>query len=81
MELRDMLLQELKEAVEREDALVKKYSDEISAEMFAKSTVPDGAFATTARAACAKRAEDARVKKAAIEAQSKWKKEMLSKYR
>ena len=63
MDLRTQILQELKEASDKEQEQMKKLSDDISAEMFAKSTVTGGAFANSARKACDNRADAARKKK------------------
>ncbi len=82
MEIRELLLKELREAVDKENALIKQYNDDVSNEMFCRSTVSgNGALANVARNACEKRANEARRKKEAVEAEAKWKKEMLAKYR
>lgn len=81
MDLRTQILQELREASDKAKAEMQKYSDDISTEMFAKSTVSGGLFADSARKSCDKRADEARKKRDAVEKANKWNSEMLLKYR
>ena len=79
--LKQKLLKELEGEVAKENAEIKRLKDDISGEMFAKSTVTGGLFSNAARNACDKRANAARNKINIIEQRSAWKKEMLSKYK
>ena len=78
--LKDMLLQELTDFVEKSEKEIKELKEEINTQMFLKSTVNGGAFATAAINACNRRADAARRKIQVIEAKTKWHKEMLEKY-
>lgn len=75
------LLKEIADDVAKEDEQIKKLKEDISSAMFLKSTVTGGPFADTARRGCDKDAQEARKKIEYIEKKSKWKRDMLAKYK
>lgn len=79
--LKNRIVKELKEAIEKENADIKALEDKISTEMFVKSANTTGALAAAARNACDKRADIARAQIKAIQPGLAWKKEILAKYK
>ena len=80
-DLREKILQELREEVEKTNEKIKNQKDEISTAMYAKSTIPGGPFATTARNSCDKAADKARKRIRSLEYSCTWYKEILEKYK
>lgn len=79
-DLRKTILKELRDEVDKADALIKDLEETVSANMFEKTTHNAGLFAGAARNACQSRADTAREKIEYVKKQSRWARKMLEKY-
>ena len=79
-DLRNQLIQELYDAVNKKKSQIKEYEETVNNEMFLKSTVQGGALAGMARSACDKRADTARRNADALRKSMEWQEEILKKY-
>lgn len=79
--LKNTLLKELREEIQKGDARIKQLDKEIDADTFAISTIDGGAFAKSAENSCRNRIAKANMEKNAILRSNAWRREMLAKYK
>lgn len=75
------LLKEISDDVTKEDKQIEELEKQISSSMYLKSTVSGGLLADAARHRCDKDAEEASKRIEQIKKKSKWKRDMLAKYK